>query len=467
MRRRVVNSFNELKGLGNRIINRDFRGNTGQAVKNSTYQIGITIVSKVSALAFTIIIARLLQPELFGLYGLALSTILIFASFSDLGIGITAITFISNNLSENKDSKARGYLEYLLKYKLLLLLLISLALLASSYYISNIFYNKPLFYALLAGIIYIPLIGLTGFFTEVFISMNNFKIGLIKETIFQFLRLILVPLVIILLLGNVNDQLLIASIILILTFSYLLTTLYVSFKLKGSRILKSVKEKINSREKLELKRFVLPLSVTALSGSFFGSIDMMMLGHYIPLTEFLGYYLAAFSLAIAASAILAFSATALLPILSGLKGNQLERGFKKAMSITLLITLSAGIFTYLFAEIIILAYGQDYQIAVPLLKLFSIIVITAPIIALYSTYYISQKKTKEYAALLILSTIINIVLNYVLIVSLLPRGMFAAVMGAGVATVISRIIYLGTLMFFRKRQFSMIKFKNSFNFQEK
>ncbi|MDH3324681.1 MAG: oligosaccharide flippase family protein, partial [Candidatus Peregrinibacteria bacterium] len=77
----------DLKGIFGRIKNRDFRGNEGRVIKNSSWQIATTLVAKMGSLLFTIIIARLMLPEVYGLYGLALSTILLMAIFSDFGIG--------------------------------------------------------------------------------------------------------------------------------------------------------------------------------------------------------------------------------------------------------------------------------------------------------------------------------------------------------------------------------------------
>jgi Na+-driven multidrug efflux pump len=74
------------------------------------------------------------------------------------------------------------------------------------------------------------------------------------------------------------------------------------------------------------------------------------------------------------------------------------------------------------------------------------------LIALYQTYYISQAKPQKIAKLLIISTILNIFLNYILITSLLPYGHLAAVYGAGTATLISKGFYLMGLMLGRKQR---------------
>ena len=85
-----------------RIKKRNFSGNTGQAIKNSGWTTATILVSKIGSLIFTIITARLLMPELFGLYSLALSTISLFALFSDLGIGQSLIKFVVSSRSEKK-----------------------------------------------------------------------------------------------------------------------------------------------------------------------------------------------------------------------------------------------------------------------------------------------------------------------------------------------------------------------------
>jgi len=71
----------DAKEVLGRIKRRDFSGNEGRVIKNSTWQIATTLTTKIGSLLFTIIIARLMLPEIYGLYGLALSTILFLGVF--------------------------------------------------------------------------------------------------------------------------------------------------------------------------------------------------------------------------------------------------------------------------------------------------------------------------------------------------------------------------------------------------
>jgi len=62
-----------------------------------------------------IVLARFFGPELFGIYNLALSVILMMLIFSDLGINSAAIRFIAKALRKNQRNKASSYFRYLFK----------------------------------------------------------------------------------------------------------------------------------------------------------------------------------------------------------------------------------------------------------------------------------------------------------------------------------------------------------------
>ena len=348
---------------------------------------------------------------------------------------------------------SKAYFSQLLKWKSTLILISSIALLISAYYLSHSLYNKPIFFALLAGGLYIPINSFLAFFEQTFISLNNFKYSLIKETLFQIIRLILVPLGILFFISsNFSTEKIICGIILALLVCYLIPLLVLLILSKRKLLfLKSKQVDLTKSKKKELFLFLFPLSVTILAGLFFGQIDMVMLGHFVEST-FLGFYNAAFALISSASAIIGFSTTAFFPIFARLKGKQLERGLKKSLKLTFLLSLAAAVFTYFIAPYIIqIIYGSEYLQATSLLRIFSILLIILPITGIYGAYFISTKKTKNYAIIILISTFVNIILNYLLIIYLLQYSMIYAVMGVCIATVISKFIYLGGLVLFRKK----------------
>jgi len=448
----IKKEVGEIKGVIRRVRRKDFSGNTGQAIKNSGYKLATLITAKVGSMLFTIIIARMLMPELFGLYGLALSTILFLGIFSDLGISSAMLTFISKTIDKKKRN-AKAYFYYLSKIKLLLILLSSMIILLTASWLANIYYQQPIFYALLAGAIYLPLTMLSRFFEVLFVSRNNFRRGFFGELIFQTSRLIILPLLILFLISrSQNNAILLFWIFIGLSICFFMLGVYYTTSFLFNNPFSNIKKRqLNKKEKKELWRFILPLTVTALSGIFFSHIDIIMLGHYVS-SEFIGFYQAAFNLIVSAAVILSFSSIALFPIFSRMKGKQLERGFKRTRNLTFLISLIVLVFTILISKILIkFVYGMEYLDSVIYLQYFSLLLISFPLIKLYSSYYMAQKRTARLSVLLIISTILNIILNYILINIGLSWGMNGAVLGACTATIISRFSYLAGLMIFKKK----------------
>jgi O-antigen/teichoic acid export membrane protein len=450
--REVVKEFKGTLGIVFGIIRkRDFSGNRGQAVKDSSYNLATLVISKIGALLFTVILARMLMPELFGLYLLALSTILIFSTLSELGVGTAMLTFVSKSLGEKDPNKAKTYFIGLLKYKVYLIAAFSLLLLASAYLIANTYYNKPIFLALLAGALYIPIVNLQGYLTSAFQAESKFQYPLIKEVLFQILRIALVPIVILFIL-KFSPSVIVFSIILTVIFCHFIALSFL--KMKSSKkisFLKGSGNKLSSSEKKRLKKFILPLSLTVLSGMFFAYIDTLMLGHFVEST-FIGYYGAALGFVGSAAAIIGFIPGALLPIFSRLKGRSLESAFEKTRKIIILVSIPSIIFVFLTARYISMIYGSEYSSAVPIIQLFSLLLLIFPLAGLYNVYLTSRERTSTIAKLLVFSTILNIILNFLFITYGLRSGMMQAVMGATLATIISRVFYLlGVILLKKKR----------------
>ena len=228
----VKGEVKNLKGLFRRFRRRDFTGDVGQAIKNSSHQLTINIIMKVGSILFTIIVARLLMPELFGIYSLSLSIIILFSSFSDIGIVPTLTTFISKSLRDGDKEKAKKYTKKLLKWKVWLLFLVSLILIISSYFIT-VYIGKPIFYALLVGSLYLFIFGLLNFLDSIFKAYSIFRYSTLKEVFVQLLKLVIVPLTIILTINYVSDKgVMIAITLLASTLCYSFGIFYLILMLR-------------------------------------------------------------------------------------------------------------------------------------------------------------------------------------------------------------------------------------------
>ncbi len=95
-------------------------------------------------------------------------------------------------------------------------------------------------------------------------------------------------------------------------------------------------------------------------------------------------------------------------------------------------------------------YGPEYGQTSILLKAFSLLILSGPIAAIYTSYFVSRGRTMFVAKALISSTVINIALNYILISTLVRYSPFYATIGAVIATLVSRYFYLGVFVLGKK-----------------
>jgi len=444
MKTAILNIFNMFR-------KREFKGYTGIAVKNSAYQTSTVIVAKVSSLLFTIIMARVLLPELFGLYSLALGTIIMISGFFNMGIETTMIRFISRAFGRKQKGKAKSYFTYLLKFKIALVFFAAALLLVLSKFLANSYYDKPIFLALIAGSFYILCIGLLGVFTCLFQSFNDFKPPLFQEIFFQVLRLMIIPILTLYAVKNfASQETILFTIILGLSFIYLASLIFIFiFAYRKMDFLHVKTDPLVKPEKKETNKFILTLSAMALSGLFFGYIDMLMLGHFV-LAEFLGFYQAAMNIVGSLIPLIPLSAV-LFPIFSRIKGAQLERGFNKSIKATIAISFLLFLAVIVLSPLLIsIIYGSEYESSSLILRVLSILIFLLPLSTIYSSYFVSKGKPGIVAILLILSTILNIGLNYVLISWLLNYSQVMAALGASIATIASRGLYLVALIGWKK-----------------
>lgn len=432
--------------------NRSFNeGYTGIAVKNSAWNLLRTSSSKFGALFLSILLARFLAPELFGRYSLVISTLVLFGVFADFGINQALQIYLSKK-SDTERRKAKGYYSILLKYKILLSLFTSLVLLFLANWIANSYYHKNIYSALIIGAIYIPIVGLVGFFESVVISQNNFKVPFIRETILQVVRFLLILIFLIFFIES-NPTKILNGIILLLIFSYSASLLYLLSRVEKVSFISSKSPPLSADDKKDLWRFILPVGLISLTG-LFNHIDILMLGYYTK-ESFIGYYSISASLIAALSLIIAGGIGSLLPIFSRLNGKRLVRAFRKSRKLVFLLSLLGITATLLASNLIIsILYGQEYLVGINYFRILSLLLITAPLILLYELYYLSQKLTKLVFVLSTTSIVLNIILNFVFInIGLAYGGMYYAVIGACVATVISRGTYLALMVFWRRLNF--------------
>ena len=160
-----------------------------ELIKGSFWSFTTTLLAKIGGLILTIILARYLLPDGFGLYSLAFSVAIVFVTFADLGINSATIRYISQEITSN-GKKVNSFLKYFLKLKIKVALISSISLLVTSYFLSNFLFHKPeLFLLLIFLSFYIFLISIDGFFESLLYIKNRVDLITFKEIIFQVLRI--------------------------------------------------------------------------------------------------------------------------------------------------------------------------------------------------------------------------------------------------------------------------------------
>ena len=415
---------------------------TEKIIKNAFYNFLISLISRIGALFFTIIVARILFPELFGIYSLALTIILTVATFTDLGINATLIRYLAESLkeiSEKSKKKARTRLYFLLNFKILFTLITATLLFLFSDFIALYIFKKPLLaLPLKIGSIYLFVISLHGFFNSIFYAIQKVKYSTIGEGIFQLLRIFFV-FIFLKTYKSVGTVFVCLILALFISFLFLFLILYsrYNFLLKGKKI------KLEKEEKKRLLSFFGWIIISSISLVFFVHVDIFMLGIFLP-AEFAGYYNAIFSIVGAAAAFVAFGSV-LLPAFTQLKAGRLKHGFNKVIRYASLIAIPASFgLAFVIVPAIKIIYGTayvpiQYKLAITIASaLLSFLVFEAAITAIYSALFQAREMPRIPSILIVIATIVNIILNYVFIKIGISMALQYGLVGAAAATLLAR-----------------------------
>jgi len=423
---------------------------TSQAFKGGFWDFGSNIIGRTGALLFTVVIARLLLPEKFGIYTLSMAVALVFITTFDFGINQTLIRYVSNNLHNHK--KSSSYYYYILKIKIMVSLSISLVLLLLSYPLAVYVFSKPeLFIPLIIASLYVLVFSMEQFFTSKFYIISRVDYSAVKELIMQFFRIILVfPLFYLL-----SDSLRVSGVVFVMVLSVssaLLFSYYYSRKLLFFDSVNSTS--LNYSDRKKVLSFMSFLVIGGLSGVFYSYVDTVMLGIFLD-SEFVGLYRASYALAFGIAGLLALHRI-FLSVFSKSSNESVSRNFNRILNYLLLIIIPASLGTMaLSSPIIISVFGDDYGLSVMSLNILALVMIPAVINNLYTSVFSSKEKPKIFVKALLFSAVLNVVLNYLFITLLMNYSSLWAVSAAAFATLISTIFYFFMLSLMLRKNLSI------------
>ncbi len=406
-------------------------------VKNTSYNFLSRLIERGASLIFTIILARFLLPELFGIYSLVMSITMIFISIMDFGLSGSFARYVAFEIKEKNKKKAATYFNYLLKRKILFSVLTGASLALLAYPLSFYIFKKPmLFSPLLAASLYALFFSLDPFIQQFFYIFKEVKILAIKEVIYQSLKLFFI-LFVLKITFPLDKVSLIFLVYALASFIIILFLLYIAKSKYGFLF----KKEVVDFDRKKLFKFRAYLTIGALSSMLFGYIDVLMIGALIPDASYVGYYRASFGLVFSISALIGFT-NVLFPVFVQTTKKQLRQIFLKSIKYSFMISIPISFGLIVLSKYIIRTFfGYAYLPSSPVLSILSIAIILTVITDILSSLFTAKEKPSFFVKFLILSSVLNIFLNFILISFLMRFSLLFAIIGAAIATILSRAFY--------------------------
>ncbi len=419
--------------------------------KSSFSNLLTSLIAKAGNLIFTIILARILMPDKFGMFSILISIVTIAFTIFDLGINQTFVKFYSekNNIGEKE---AHQYYLYLRKIKLKTTVLSLLSLAILSYPLSKyLFNNEELFIPLLLSSMYLFTLLIDSFYSHFFIAVKKLNNNLIKETINQLSRILIVILIFLFL----DEKYYLLGAVFSIIISSFLSIVYVLFN-------KNTNQKFNSFypehviDKKEILKFSLFVALVNIANSLLFYLDSIILGIFVE-PSYVGYYRTAFSLVLGITGLCMSPVLIILPYL-------LELNLKKQIKILRTYTKLIALFTIpsSFALIvlgkyfIILFFGRAYLLAYYPLAILSLLIFPQVMVSgLFYNIFASKNSPKLFFREILITTLLNILLNLIVVTLLIRVSQTHAVIGASLACFISWMFYFISTYRVIKKKFNI------------
>jgi len=389
--------------------------------KNTFWLILSELFTKGITFVIFIWLARHFGPKIYGQWAFALNFVSLFAILVDFGFSALTI----RELAINK-SKSSQYIDNILTMKLILGLIV-LGLIA---FIIQFLGKEPEVIRLVYFLaFYIVINNFVTFFQSIFRANEKMQYETICRAI-QGLSLLALSAFFII---NNNP---------ILTISYA----YIGAALIGVlfslifiwRYFSKFFLKINWKICKKILKKSWPFLFSGIFYMIYFRIDSVMLGMFSNMKE-VGYYNAAYNLFIAIFIIPEIITMSFFPKLSyfyerdKLKFRKIFSNFKL---IIVIISLPLTVLLFLLSDFVIIKiYSQEYSASINLLKILSIIILFGFLARIYSWFLTSADEQKQVAKVQGLAALLNIILNYFLIIK------YQAI-GAAIATLITGLALL-------------------------
>ena len=325
------------------------------------------------------------------------------------------------------------------KLKVFLIVLVSITLfLLSDIVAVHVFHKPKLSAPLKVASIFILFFSLARFLNSIFNAFNDFKANLMRSVAYEFSRLFFVILFVSM--GfSVIGALLGFTIASFLSF----VVLFLLLIRKYGRI---VLGKAKSIEWRRIVRFSSYLTIGSITWVVFAYVDSIMIGMFLPAKD-VGYYRAAYNIIGAIGGLVSIPSV-LFPVFVQLEGQDLRNAFNRAFKYSAIVSVPIALGLPIISKPLIkFVYGIEYLPAVGVMWVLSILILRSAL-GFWGPIFNAKEKPEYPVYVSAVAMVLNIILNYVLILRM-------GIVGAAIATVISNVFSWTVLGYMSKQFFNV------------
>ncbi len=408
-------------------------------VKSSFFIFFAIVVSKLASYGYKILIARYFGAETYGLFSLGLIIITLISSIATLGLNDGLVRYISLYRGKKKFGYIRRLVISLRNIFLIVGILFTMILVAFAPIIGEKIFHTEKFTPLLMGMAFsLPFLLLSNLYLGVLRGFEHVRTYSALINIYQnTFRLIILFLLIMMGVGVIAVSI---SYVLVFVGLFILSNYYAKKDL--NKMPKSVIPKSNLVVP-EVFSYAWPLLFVGILYSIFYWTDSLLLGYFTN-AENVGWYSAATTVISLFGIAPDIFMQLFFPLIS-FKSSEGKKEIIKRLTQQVtkwiyLINIPLFILLFLFSDYLLgILFGSEFLIAGSILKILACGALFSSVVGISTSLISIKGKTKMVLSNFLVFTIINILLNILLI----PRS---GMIGAAIATLITQVLFSITLI---------------------
>lgn len=372
-----------------------------QLTKNAAYLFSARFINSLSILALVLIISRQLGPDIFGGYSFLNAVIMTGIVIANFGLDTLMVREVSrDNFLGNQ------FLSSVLAFKIIS----AIAVMAGVCGLFRFFLDDQAMVRLL--IIFSVVICLNSLSQSFWYYGDAFQKFQFHAGLWAFSNVIKIPAVWLFISLKQDLNMIIYALIITEAISLIISGYWIR------RRFRLVLGKLSVKSMPPLFKKVWPLAVVFILSAIYFRIDMMML-EVMKGEKAVGFYSAAYKLIEFLSIIPGTVTIAALPGLTKEYSANVESfraSFFKTVTALGIGGVAIGLFLYLFSKhIVLLLYGPLFSDSVLSLSILSVVVLFLFVNGYFAYVTIATNNDRAVALILVISTILNVLLNYYLI----------------------------------------------------